>query len=75
MKQSVKILIGIAVFLGLFLLYQYYPKYGGGKPPHSQGSPEGFEERTCSSNAQCPRYFLCKEGKCIDPRPKPGQSL
>lgn len=32
-------------------------------------SIETFNVRTCTRNEECPRYFVCKEGKCHDPRP------
>lgn len=32
--------------------------------------PEGFNANKCTSDKECPVRFKCKDGKCIDTRPK-----
>lgn len=64
MKQITVVLAIVVVGL-LTYLYFYTPVQKPFKLP-----AEGFEERTCASNSECPRYFTCKERKCVDTRPK-----
>jgi hypothetical protein len=58
---ALSILVLVAILGSMWGIKEYFTATASASPSN---------ERKCNSDAECPRYFNCKESKCVDTRPK-----